>query len=49
MNLGKKFTQPTIFVNILESILLDYYKGFIQHLKNYIPPAPKIKEKDKKG
>ena len=49
MNLGKKFTQPTSFVNILESMLLDYYKGFIQHLKNYIPPAPKIKEKVEKG
>lgn len=49
MNLGKKFSSPTSFVNILESMLLDYYKGFIQHLKNYVPPAPKIKEKVKKG
>ena len=49
MSLSNKFSSPTSFVNILESMLLDYYKGFIQHLKNYIPPAPKIKEKVKKG
>ena len=46
-NLGRQFVSPKSFVGNLEKMLLDYYKVFVQYLKNYIPPPPKMKEKGK--
>jgi len=32
------------FVEIIEVILLDYYKVIVQYLSNWEKPAPKISE-----
>ena len=46
--LGKKFESRKLFVNILEKMLIDYYQGIVQYLKNWEKPAPKIQPADEK-
>ena len=44
--LGRKFESRKQFVNQIESMLVDYYQGIVQYLKNWKKPAPKIKSTD---
>ena len=46
--LGKKFESRRQFVNLLERMLIDYYQGIVQYLKNWEKPAPKIQASDVK-
>jgi len=41
------FSKPKKFVALIEQMLLDYYKGIVQHLSNWYPDAPKVKGKKK--
>lgn len=41
-NLGKKFESRKGFVEIIESMLIDYYKGIVQHIKKWEKPVPQI-------
>jgi len=43
-DLGKKFASTRKFVEIIEKMLLDYYKCYVQNLKNWTRPVPKITE-----
>ena len=40
--LGKKFESRVKFVSIIEQMLVEYYEGVVQYLKNWEKPAPKI-------
>ena len=44
-DLGRKFSSRTSFITTIESMLLDYYAGIVQHLKRWEKPAPKISKK----
>lgn len=39
---GKKFSSPRKFVEIIETMLNDYYKGIVQHLTKWEITAPKM-------
>jgi hypothetical protein len=39
---GKAFSSPRKFVDVIEAMLKDYYKGVIQHLTKWEPKAPKL-------
>jgi hypothetical protein len=39
---GKRFSSPKKFVEIVETMFRDYYKGIVQHLVRWEPSAPKI-------
>ncbi len=41
-NLGRKFESRKGFVEIIESMLIDYYKGIVQHIKKLEKPVPQI-------
>jgi hypothetical protein len=41
---GKKFAASQKFVEVLEKMLLDFYKGVIQYLSRWEQPAPKLTE-----
>ena len=41
----KTFSSRTSFITTIESMLLDYYEGIVQHLKRWEKPAPKISKK----
>lgn len=41
---GKGFASVSKFVEIIEQMLVDYYRGIIQYLVKWEKPAPKIKE-----
>lgn len=41
---GKSFSNRRKFVEIIETMLIDYYGGIIQHLKNWEKPAPQVVE-----
>ena len=43
-DLGSKFSSPSKFAEISESMLIDFYTGIIQHVKKWEPEAPKMKE-----
>ena len=43
-NLGRKFESRKGFVEIIENMLKDYYKGIVQYVKKWEKPAPKIVE-----
>jgi len=43
---GKGFSSSKKFVEIIESMLLDYYKVIVQYLTNWEKPAPKIPENE---
>ena len=40
--LGKRFESRKLFVTIIENMLIEYYQGIVQYLKNWEKPAPKI-------
>ena len=44
--LGWRFESRKQFINILENMLIDYYQGIVQYLKNWKKPAPKIQAGD---
>lgn len=39
---GKKFSSRKIFVDTIEQMALDFYRGVIQHLVKWEPTAPKM-------
>lgn len=39
---GKLFNAPKKFVEMIETMLIDFYSCIIQHLKNWEPSAPKM-------
>lgn len=39
---GKRFSSPRKFVEIIDGMLRDYYKGVIQYLTKWEAPAPKM-------
>lgn len=41
---GKKFAASQQFVEVLEKMLLDFYKGIVQNLSRWEQPAPKLSE-----
>lgn len=41
---GKNFSSVSKFVEIIELMLVDFYRGIIQYLTKWEKPAPKIKE-----
>ena len=41
---GKKFAASQKFVEVLEKMLLDFYKGIVQNLSRWEQPAPKLSE-----
>ena len=43
---GKEFSSSKKFVEIIESMLLDYYKIIVQYLTKWEKPAPKIPENE---
>ena len=43
---GKIFSSSMKFVEILEEMLIDFYKIIVQHLSRWEKPAPKIKEQE---
>ena len=43
---GRKFDSVGKFVELIESMLVDFYKYVVQNLSNWDRPAPKIKDKD---
>ena len=40
--LGRKFESRKIVVQIFEEMLIDYYRGVLQHLKRWEKPVPQI-------
>jgi hypothetical protein len=44
MDLAGKFQQKRKFVEIAESEMIRFYEDVGQHLKNWVPPPPKIKK-----
>lgn len=42
---GKSFSNRKKFVEIIEKMLIDYYSGIVQYLKNWEKPAPQVIEK----
>lgn len=46
---GKGFSSSMKFVEIIEMMLLDYYKIIVQYLSNWEKPAPKISETEKEN
>ena len=43
-NLGSDFDKRKVFVNRLESSILNFYEVYFQNLKSYVPQPPKLKE-----
>lgn len=43
-DLGKKFSSSRKFVEIIEKMLIEFYKCYVQNLKNWTRPVPKISE-----
>jgi len=41
---GVKFANPKKIIELMESMILDYYEGIVQHMTNWKKPAPKIVE-----
>ena len=40
---GKRFSSPKKFVEMIEDMLKNYYKGIVQHITKWEPQAPKMK------
>ncbi len=39
------FTSRKKFVSTIDNLLIDFYKGFVEHLENWTKPSPKVIEK----
>ena len=46
-DLGRRFESRGGIVQNVESMLLDYYRGVVQHLKKWEKPAPKMPDRGK--
>ncbi len=46
-DLGRRFESRGGIVQNVEGMLLDYYRGVVQHLKKWEKPAPKMPERGK--
>lgn len=44
VDLASKFQQKRKFVEIAEMETVRFYDEVCQHLKNWVPPAPKVKK-----
>ena len=42
--LGKSFVSTKGFVTNIESLLVEFYEGYVQHFSNWTKPAPKISQ-----
>lgn len=47
VDLAGSFQQKRKFVEIAQSELIKFYRDVGQHLRNWVPLAPKIKPEDK--
>ena len=47
-NLGRKFESRKGFVVIIEGMLIDFYKGIVQHIKKWHKPVPQIQNDSEK-
>ena len=45
-DLGRTFTSTKGFVTNIETLLIDFYEGYVQHLSNWTKPAPKIERSE---
>jgi hypothetical protein len=43
-DIGKNFASPKKLVEIIENMLIVFYQGIVQNMKNWERPAPKIQE-----
>lgn len=43
---GKSFSSKQKFVEVIEDMLVNYYKGIVQYLYNWEQPAPKITDEE---
>ena len=41
---GAKFASPKKFIELIEQMILDYYEGIVQHMKNWEKPAPRLEQ-----
>ena len=41
---GKNFGSVKKFVELIEQLILDYYESIVQHMSNWVKPAPKLME-----
>jgi len=39
---GSGFSSEKKFVSLFEQLILNYYEGILQNLKNWTKPAPKL-------
>jgi len=39
---GGSFDSERKFVSLFEDLVLNYYEGIVQNLKNWSAPAPKL-------
>ncbi len=46
---GKTFSSRQKFVETIEKMLVDYYKGLVQYLKKWEPLAPRIQDDKRKS
>ena len=44
-DLNKRFSSPRKFVEVIEAMLKDYYRGIVQHLTRWEPASPKMEDK----
>ena len=44
-SLGNKFQSRKVIVEIMETMLINYYLVILQHLKKWDKPAPQIKKR----
>ncbi len=45
-DLGRLFASTKGFVTSIEQLLVEFYEGYVQHLVNWVKPAPKIERKE---
>ena len=45
-DLGRTFSSTKGFVTNIETLLIDFYEGYVQHLSNWTKPAPKIERSE---
>jgi hypothetical protein len=41
---GANFASVKKFVELIEQLILDYYESIVQHMSNWVKPAPKLAE-----
>ncbi len=43
-SLGAKFAHPKKVIELMESLILEFHEGLVQHMLNWKKPAPKVVE-----